>query len=317
MQLSVISPSGGIPRRLVLGTAFAIGLLLALAPQTAAVFAADGPALVVAQADTPRAPPAPAGTAADGKAAAGKDGNASSRTPAVPMPPAPPIPGATSPDTPSADQEADTGTDASTKGRVTVENHGIIIEKGRKRVRVEGLGRDREYDSFEQFVQDAPWLAGLVFLVVLLVFLVPLLIIVLLIWYKIRKNRMANETMLKLAERGVVPTTAAMDAVASGSAVPMADAATSGPAAIPAYEHARALQRRTVWSDLRKGVILTGIGLGLVAFSMFDDGTPNSVGLVCLFVGAGYCLLWYFEDRNRLPQRNASTTTTPTPPGGA
>ena len=53
-------------------------------------------------------------------------------------------------------------------------------------------------------MQDAPWLAGLVFLMVLLVFLVPLLIIVLLIWYKIRKNRMANETMLKLAERGVV-----------------------------------------------------------------------------------------------------------------
>ncbi|HEX2390833.1 MAG TPA: DUF6249 domain-containing protein [Casimicrobiaceae bacterium] len=315
MQVSVISPSGGIPRRLVLGTAFAIGLLLALAPRTAAVFAADGPALVVAQADTPRTAPSPAGMAADAKSSAGKDGNASSSTPAVPIPPVPPIPGATSPDTSSADEDADTETDATTKGRVTVENHGIVIEKGRKRVRVEGLGRDREYDSFEQFVQDAPWLAGLVFLVVLLVFLVPLLIIALLIWYKIRKNRMANETMLKLAERGVVTTTAAMDAVASGAAVPMADAATSGPAAIPAYEHARALQRRTVWSDLRKGVMLTGIGLGLIAFSMFDDGTPNSVGLVCLFVGAGYCLLWYFEDRHRLPQRNA--TTTPTPPGGA
>ena len=51
---------------------------------------------------------------------------------------------------------------------------------------------------------------GLVFVTVLLVFLIPLLIIVLLIWYKIRKNRMANETMLKLAERGVVPPAAAM-----------------------------------------------------------------------------------------------------------
>jgi hypothetical protein len=154
---------------------------------------------------------------------------------------------------------------------------------------------------------------------VLLVFLVPLLIIVLLIWYKIRKNRLANETMLKLAERGVVPTAAAMDAVATGNAASVAAAAApaSAAASMPAYEHARLLHRRTVWSDLRKGVILTGIGLGLVAFSMFDDGTPNSVGLVCLFVGAGYCLLWYFEDRNRLPQRNASTTTTPTPPGGA
>jgi hypothetical protein len=174
------------------------------------------------------------------------------------------------------------------------------------------LGRDREYDSFEQFVQDAPWLAGLVFLTVMLVFLVPLLIIVLLIWYKIRKNRMANETMLKLAERGVVPPVTAMDAVASGNAASLAAAATAAPAGTPAYDHARALQRRTVWSDLRKGVILTGAGLGLSAWSMFDDGSPNSVGLVLLFIGLGYCLLWYLEDRTRIPGNSSGT-----PPGGA
>jgi hypothetical protein len=141
---------------------------------------------------------------------------------------------------------------------------------------------------------------------------VPLLIIVLLIWYKIRKNRMANETMLKLAERGVLPPTTAMDAVASGNAVSMAAAATSAPAGTPAYEHAHALQRQTVWSDLRKGIILSGVGLGLTFFSMMDDGTPNSVGLIFLFVGLGYCLLWYLEDRTRTPQREPSGT----PPAG-
>ena len=316
MQHSCNSPSGVVRRRLVLGAAFAIGLMLALAPHTAAVLAADRtPTLIVVQADPPRAAPAPAGNAANATAVT-KDGSVPSTAPAVSIPPVPPVPGATSPDASAAVEDADTETDASAKGRVTVNNHAIVIEKGRKRVRVEGLGQDREYDSFEQFVQDAPWLAGLVFLVVLLVFLVPLLIIVLLIWYKVRKNRMANETMLKLAERGVVPTAAAMDAVASGNAASVADAVATGPAAIPAYDHARALHRRTVWSDLRKGVILTGVGLGLIAFSMLDDGTPNSVGLVCLFVGVGYGLLWYFEDRNRLPQRNASTTTSP-PSGGA
>ncbi len=193
-----------------------------------------------------------------------------------------------------------------------VGNHGIVIQKGSKRIRVEGLRHDREYDSFEQFVQDAPWLAGLVFVTVLLVFLIPLLIIVLLIWYKIRKNRMANETMLKLAERGVVPPAAAMDAVASGNAASVAAAAAS--ASAPAYEHARSLHRRTVWSDLRKGVILTGVGVGLSAFSMFDDGTANSVGLVALFVGLGYCLLWFFEDRTAEPRRGRSGTP---PPGSA
>jgi len=191
--------------------------------------------------------------------------------------------------------------------------HGIIIEKGDKRIRIDTLGRDREYDSFQQFVQDAPWLAGLVFLFVLLVFLIPLLIIVLLIWYKIRKNRMANETMLKLAERGVVPQAAAMDAVASGTAASVA-AAASPPPTSPAYEHARYLHRRTVWSDLRKGVILGAVGLGLTFYSMFDSGTPNSIGLILLFVGLGYCLLWFFEDRTSAPPRDTPGSR---PPGSA
>jgi hypothetical protein len=188
-------------------------------------------------------------------------------------------------------------------------------------MRVEGLSRDREYDSFEQFVQDAPWLAGLVFLTVLLVFLVPLLIIVLLIWYKVRKNRMAHETMLKLAERGVVPPAAAMEAVASGNAGALAEAAPVQPGAppgAPAYANALLLQRRVVWSDLRKGVILTGIGLGLTFFSMFDDGTPNGLGLVFLFVGLGYCLLWYFGDRTTTLRRDApGSPGSPPPAGGA
>ena len=107
------------------------------------------------------------------------------------------------------------------------------------------------------------------FLTVLLVFLVPLLIIVLLIWYKMRKNRLANETMLKLAERGVVPPAAAMDAVASGTASrSRRGRRRAGAQPTPAYEQARLLHRRAVWSDLRKGVILTAVGLGLSFFSM-------------------------------------------------
>jgi hypothetical protein len=307
MQHPGSSTAGGPARRLVLGGAFAIGL--ALAPHPDAVLAADkAPALVVAQGD--------AATLARGKAAQQADGKIvpSTGETAVPAPPKRPEgSSAATPDTatPDAADESDGEVDTARKSRVTVDHHGIVIEKGSKRVRIQGLGRDREYDSFEQFVQDAPWLAGLVFLTVLFVFLVPLLIIVLLIWYKIRKNRMANETMLKLAERGVVPPTAAMDAVASGHAAPVAEAAASTPPGVPAYEHARALHRRAIWSDLRKGVILSGIGLGLSAYSMFDDGRPNGIGLIFLFVGLGYCLLWYFEDRPR-----GNTPASP-PPGGA
>lgn len=272
-------------RRLILGAAFAAGLVAALAPHTEVVRAADFGETIVAQ--------------ADGKAGADAATSATPKaTPGTASPePAPAEGGEKSSATPDTDVKAGT--------------HGIIIEKGSKRVRIEGLGRDREYDSFDQFVNDAPWLAGLVFLSVLLVFLVPLLIIVLLVWYKLRKNRLANETMLKLAERGAVAPSVAMDAVASGTSPALAAAAAAP--SIPAYEQARLLHRRAVWSDLRKGVILTAIGFGLSAWAMFDDGSPSGPGLILLFLGLGYCLLWFFEDRTREPRRE----TTGTPPPGA
>jgi hypothetical protein len=313
------APDGSL-RRLILGAAFVAGLAVALAPRVPDVRAADlGPQIVV-QADpssdkaagSKAATPASKGTGAspvtpDAKAEAGtKDARPDAAAK-----------GATSEskddDSDAADEEDD---DADSAAAPAQKRHSagseIIIEKGGKHVRVQGFGRDREYDSFEQFVQDAPWLAGLVFVIVLCIFHVPLLIIVLLVWYKLRKNRLANETMLKLAERGVVTPAAAMDAVASGNAA--AAAASIAPASMPAYEHARLLRRRVVWSDLRKGVILTGIGFGLSAFSMFDDGTPNSVGLVFLFVGIGYCLLWFLEDRKGEPGGGSSGTP---PAGGA
>jgi hypothetical protein len=293
MQHSCSYPAGGALRRLVLGMALATGLAVAALAHMQSVRAADLPSTPGTPGATSKAAPSSGATA--------------------PAPKSPAADDATANDADAADEDTDASADAAapqagSRKSVTIDRHGIFVEKGNKRVRIEGLGRDREYDSFEQFVQDAPWLAGLVFLTVLMVFLIPLLIIVLLIWYKLRKNRLANETMLKLAERGIVPPASAMDAVASGNAVAAAAAAAEAPPpSMPAYERARFLHRRTVWSDLRKGVILTAIGLGLVFFSMLDDGTPNSVGLVFLFVGLGYCLLWFFEDR--------TTTRPPGTPG--
>jgi hypothetical protein len=45
---------------------------------------------------------------------------------------------------------------------------------------------------------------------------------------------------------------------------------------------------------------------------MLDDGTPNLVGLVFLFLRIGYAVLWYFEDR----QLAAPASTPPPPPAG-
>ncbi|MDE2004204.1 MAG: hypothetical protein KGJ99_07325 [Betaproteobacteria bacterium] len=296
----VTAPAAGI-RRLVLGAAFALGLACWLLPHAHVVRAAavDG-RVVVAQADPAQGAPAatkPAPTAATG-----------------------PAPDASPPQ--AADASAGTGAPPPGAGNAGAKDNtdvdvSIGLLKGKNHIRVRGLGTDRNYDSFEQFAHDAPATALFVFLIVTVVFLVPLLIIALLVWYKIRKTRMHNETMLKLAERGVVTPAAAMEALAAGSSPGASFDATADPSTpqaaggAPLYDQARRMQRRTAWSDLRKGVILTAIGLGLSAFSMFDDGTPNSVGLVLLFLGLGYCVLWFFEDRASGPRRNP-----PSPPAG-
>jgi len=185
---------------------------------------------------------------------------------------------------------------------------GVTIDDTTGRVRIAGAGTgDHEYDSFEAFVQQAPWIAGLVFAVTFLVFLTPILIVALVVWYKMRKNRMLNETLVKLAEKGVVPPAEALGAIASGR---QSAAIQSGPSTAPLYDQAREIRRKVVWSDLRKGIIAGAVGLGFTFYSILDDGTPNFLGLVLLFVGLGYIVLWYFEDR-QIERRPAP----PGPPG--
>ena len=50
--------------------------------------------------------------------------------------------------------------------------------------------------------------------------------IALILWYRMRKARMLNETMLKLAEKGIVPSADAIDALTGGNQ-PAAMAITS------------------------------------------------------------------------------------------
>src|SRR5205823_12453667 len=65
------------------------------------------------------------------------------------------------------DKEAGSKNGAGRPGdaEITIDPRGISIDHGDGRIRIGGRGIDREYDSFEQFAKDAPWLAGLVFFV--------------------------------------------------------------------------------------------------------------------------------------------------------
>jgi len=275
-----ISARPSIPRHVVLGTAVLLAAAVWLAPQLPAAHAEEpkppaAPAVPAAAPETPQA--AQAAKAAEKAGAAAADAAAAA---------------------------GEAGARAAEAAAAAVE---AAAAKRGKRVHVMGIESDREYDSFSELVHEEPWLGALIFWSVTLVFVTPLLIIVALVWYKMRKNRLLNETMLKLAEKGVVPPGEAMEAIALGK--PGAAMGSGAPAGA-LYEQARQVRRRVAWSDLRKGIVLGGIGAALTLASIVNDGDANGFGLVLLFVGVGYVVLWWFEDR-KAPAPNG------TPPGPA
>ena len=155
------------------------------------------------------------------------------------------------------------------------------------RVQIDG---DDDFDAFTGQVQKMPWIIGLIFLVVGSIFLTPVVLLVGIIWYKLRKTRLQNEAMLRLAEHGVVPPAQAADALAS-SAAP----STVAP---QLYQQAVALRKRVAWSDLRKGIILSTLGAAFCLYWIIAGGEASWVGLILLFLGVGYIVLWWLEGRN-------------------
>ena len=102
----------------------------------------------------------------------------------------------------------------------------------------------------------------------------PIALIGLLLWYKSRKTRLIHETALRLAEKGQpVPPELFMGKV-------------------------------DLFSDLRRGIILSGLGIGLSLF-MYQLNAPWSVGLIPIFMGAGYLILWKL-DTNKNGDRKLS-----------
>ena len=283
-------PTASIPaaptrllRRIVLGTAFLLGLAVALAPWTPTVHAQEPAAPAAAT-----KPAAKSLTITDGRGAEIKidvRDNARADTPAEAAP------GGSADATTSPDGA---GNDSTGRGSTKPRKHA--------RVTIDGLGTDRDFDSFGEFVDHEPALAVMVVAIVTVVFLAPVLAIALILWYRMRKARMLNETMLKLAEKGIVPSADALDALVGGKQAAVVAAY---------YEQAKQVQRRAAWSDLRKGVLMSGFGLALSVYSLLEDREPNGLGLVLLFVGLGFVVLWWFEERRFAPSSHASPDRVP------
>lgn len=92
----------------------------------------------------------------------------------------------------------------------------------------------------------------------------PIALAGLILLYKSRKTRMIHETAIMLAEKGQpVPPELFI-----GTEMP--------------------------FSDLRRGVVLIALGLGLALF-MFQMEKPWGLGLIPLFMGVGYLIVWKLE----------------------
>lgn len=260
MNGTVVPADRTLTRRLVLGAALSLALLVCAVPKTPLYAQPTPPAAATAAPPTTKAP-------ADESAKA---------------------------------QDSEPATE------VTVGPGGITVDRNGKHVRVFGIHSDKEYDSFSDLVDDEPWLAGLVFFSVACVFAVPVLIVIAIVWYKMRRARMLNETMLKLAEKGVLPPAGALEALAANKPE-LAERVVASSA--PIAEQVRLASKRAAWSDLRKGVLMLAIGLGLSFWALLEEGSANSVGLVLLFVGIGYIVLWWFEERHVTPPRGGGPAT--------
>jgi hypothetical protein len=117
----------------------------------------------------------------------------------------------------------------------------------------------------------------IVAIVFLTLFGAPVLIVAVIMYFGFSKNRMMHRTIRMMVEKG--------------QPVPPALLAPPPPA----------LRQR---SDMRRGVVLVMVGLGLMLFlgAVNDwEGGAWAVGIIPFLIGAGYLLVWKLEGRKDIP----------------
>lgn len=110
---------------------------------------------------------------------------------------------------------------------------------------------------------------------VLLVFLIPALVIVAVLVYRLRRQRLILETIQKLADKNVTIAPDLIQSLSSEWSV-----------------------SRTPVSYLRRAVLLIacGAGLGIVLWAE-GNGPAWVFGTIPLLVGVGYFVIWTLEQR--------------------
>ena len=122
-----------------------------------------------------------------------------------------------------------------------------------------------------------PQVIPIVAISVLAVFGAPVLIVAVIMYFGFSKNRMMHRTIRLMVEKG--------------QPVPAALLAPPAP-----------VQRQR--SDMRRGVVLVMVGLGLMLFlgAVNDwEGGAWSLGIIPFLIGAGYLLVWKLEGKKDIP----------------
>jgi hypothetical protein len=157
-----------------------------------------------------------------------------------------------------------------------------IQQRIEKRFRHKGLhfqvGDDETGKKGTDSNDDIPALAvPIVAVVMLSVFGAPVLIVALIMYFGFSRNRMMHRTIRTMVEKG--------------QPVPAALLAPPAPA-----------QRQR--SDMRRGVVLVMVGLGLMLFlgAVNEwEGGAWSLGIIPFLIGAGYLLVWKLEGKKDIP----------------
>jgi len=135
-----------------------------------------------------------------------------------------------------------------------------------------------DHDNEDRRSDDIPrQVIPIVAISVLAVFGAPVLIVAVILYFGFSKNRMMHRTIRMMVEKG--------------QPVPAALLAPPAPA-----------QRQR--SDMRRGVVLVMVGLGLMLFlgAVNDwEGGAWSLGIIPFLIGAGYLLVWKLEGKKDIP----------------
>ena len=133
------------------------------------------------------------------------------------------------------------------------------------------LTADQLFQLMQARLQQ-PEVPSLAPLIVAIVFGCPVAIVPVVLIYRYRKNVMLHRTLAAMIDKGVP---------------------------IPPELLQPEQPDRTPKNDLRRGLVLLGVGAGLIVFFAFQSKNAIGIGFIPLLIGVGYLIAWKLEQKKQ------------------